>query len=61
MGIKYASNKIWNMEYEHEKRNTGHSPKYQMGNMGSRKLPNVGIWEEAKREIRNMEQGHFEI
>ena len=44
------------MEHEHEKGNTGHMQSlYEIGNMGPQKLPNFGIWEEGKYEIRNME------
>ena len=29
--MEYASNEIWNMEHEHEKGNTGHSPYMKSG------------------------------
>ena len=50
--MEYASNEIWNMEHEHEKGNTGHSPYMKSG---IRDHENYPILEYGKRE--NMKLG----
>ena len=50
--MEYASNEVRNREYEGENGNTGHSPKYEIGNMGPQNYP---ILECGKRE--NMKLG----
>ena len=57
--MEYAQNvEIRNMEHEHEKGNTGHSPYMKSGIWNHEIDP---ILEYGKREIRNMESGDFEI
>ena len=50
--MEYASNEIRNMEYEHEKANTGHSPYMTSGIWDHR---NYRILEYGKRENMKLE------
>ena len=45
--MEYASNEIWNMEYEHEKGNAGHNP-YMKSGLWDQENDPFGIWEEGK-------------
>ena len=51
--MEYASNEIWNMEHEHEKGNTGHSPYMKSGIWDQESYPIMEYY--GKRE--NMKLG----
>ena len=48
--MEYAANEIWNMEYEHKKKNTGHSPYIKSGIWDHENYP----IEYGKREIMKL-------
>ena len=60
--MAYASNEIWNMEYEHESMKKAAQAKmtstWEYANTNNYPL---GIGEEGRYEIGNMEHDHFEI
>ena len=52
--IEYASDEIWNMEYEHAKGNTGHSPYMKSGIWDQENDPILEYGKRGKYENGNM-------